>query len=143
MSNQEDSVRSYLVECHPAAVELLLKVRKALLQYLPEHEEKLGWKAVAFYKPDPKTSVKDCICYLRTQRKNVLLVIPLGVFFDDPHKLLEGDLRYKRQITIKTLEDFEHPGIKDIVLQSVAFDSTQTLYKLLPNADYREMASKI
>jgi hypothetical protein len=143
MTDQEQRIRNFLADCHPLAIDLLLEVRKTMLEYLPAHEEHLGWKAVAFYKPNPKASVKDCICYLRTQKNRVILAFPLGVFFSDPHHLMEGNLRYKRHITIRAPEDFDHPGIKDILLQSCAFDSSRKLNKLLPNNDYREIISKI
>ena len=143
MTAHETSIRNYLADCFPSTVDLLLQVREVLLEYLPEHEERLGWKAVAFYKPDPKASVKDCICYLRPRKKKLEFVLPLGVFFEDPHNLMEGDQRYKRYLTIQSLEDIKHPGIKDLVLQSAAFDSSRKLYKLLPGNEYKEMISKI
>ena len=143
MTDHETQIRNYLADCHPSTVDLLLQVREALLEYLPEHEEHLGWKAVAFYKPNPKASVKDCICYLRPRKKKLEFVLPLGVFFEDPHHLMEGNLRYKRQITIRSLEDFNQSGIRDLVMQSATFDSSRKLYTLLPGNEYQEMISKI
>jgi hypothetical protein len=139
----ENAIRHYLIEAHPNSVNLLLRVRSKLKEFLPQHEEHLRWRVLFFYKPNPKTTIKDTICSLKPERKKVTLVFHLGALLDDPDQLLEGNQRYKRTLTLTDFETFDRPEVTDLILRSYSFDSNRVLYKLLPNADYQELRSKI
>lgn len=130
-------------DLEPQLFQLMLSVREQILSYLPEHQEVLKWGSIAFDKPGAKATVKDNICYLRPRKKILEIGFGLGVFLKDPHRLLLGDGRYKRQVVLKTPEDYQHEAVKDLVLQSYHYDSNRVLYKLLPNDDYQTLRKSI
>ncbi len=121
----------------------MLDVRERILSFLPEHTELLKWGSIAFDKPGAKATVKDNICYLRPRKKVLEIGFGLGVFLKDPHGLLQGNGRYKRQIILKTAKDFDHESIKDLIMQSYRYDGSQILYRLLPKDDYQNLRKGI
>jgi len=123
--------------------ELVFEVREQILSYLPEHKESIRWDAIVFDKPGARATVKDNICYLRPRNSTLEIGFGLGVFLDDPYHLLQGSGRYKRQIVIKTISDYEHVAVQTLVMLSYHFDSNRVLYKLLPNDDYQALRKGI
>lgn len=143
MTYEEKEIANYLGDVNPSAMQLLFKMRKLIQKYLPPHDENLRWRVLAYDKPNMQATVKDNICTFKPDGKYVQVGIPLGVFFKDPTLILEGNLRYKRHITIRNIQDFNKKEIRHIILQSYEFDSSTVLYKQLPNIEHRQMTSKI
>lgn len=129
-------IQLHFRDLRPHTFELLMAVREDLLSYLPPHTELIKWGSIAFDKPGAKATVKDNICYLRPRRDRLEIGFGLGVFLKDPDQLLTGNGRYKRQIVLKSFDQFQSAGVKALVLQSYHYDSKRVLYKLLPNDDY-------
>lgn len=143
MTAQEKRIFHYLADSHPRALELLQEARIWLLSFLPAHTENLRWKAVAFDKPGAKATVKDNICSLHPVKQKLKFSIPLGVFMKDPNLLLQGNLRYKRFLMVHDMNQLDKSAIEDIIMQSYHFDSSVILYKLLPQDEYSDLASRI
>lgn len=132
----ETEIQLAFRDLEPSLFQLMLGVREQILTYMPEHRELLKWGSIAFDKPGAKATVKDNICYLRPRKKFLEIGFGLGVFLNDPHNLLQGNGRYKRQVILKTIADYHHDAVQALVLQSYSFDTNRVLYKLLPNDDY-------
>ncbi len=139
MTLSDTEIQLYFRDVHPVVFAVMLEIREHLLSVLPDPQEQLRWSAIAFDKPHAKASVKDNICYLRPRSKCVEIGFGLGVFLKDPAQLLRGNGRYKRFIPITTMKAYPGEAIRDLVLQSSAFDGNRVLYKLLPNDDYQAL----
>jgi hypothetical protein len=62
--------------------------------------------------------MKDNICLLVVYRGHVNLMFPRGVDLKDPRQLLEGSGKAMRHVKMRTLEDLERPGVRQLIAQA-------------------------
>jgi uncharacterized protein DUF1801 len=62
--------------------------------------------------------MKDNICLLVVYRGHVNLMFPRGVDLKDPRQLLEGSGKAMRHVKIRSLEDLERPGVRQLIEQA-------------------------
>jgi len=62
--------------------------------------------------------MKDNICLLVVYHDHVNLLFPRGVDLKDPKGLLEGSGKAMRHVKLRTAEDIDTPGIRQLIVQA-------------------------
>ena len=104
---------AYLERYDPAIRELALDLRELILAELsPPHEYILDANyAVAMHYGPTERVIKDGVCYIAVYRRGVNLGFLHGAQMDDPARLLEGNGKSMRHISIKSPADLARPEI--------------------------------
>jgi hypothetical protein len=76
-----------------------------------------GNQKIAGYGVGPK-KLSEHFCYIAPQKKHVNLGFMYGVDLPDPDKLLEGTGQVMRHIKIKSLDQVNHPAIKQLITEA-------------------------
>ena len=100
---------------YPDKVQALARhARTVVRQWLPEAKEAEDSAAHMFaYSYGP--GYKGVICTLLLSKTGVKLGIAGGASLPDPHKLLRGEGKVHRHVPLKTIDDLQQPGVKELV----------------------------
>lgn len=103
------SVAQFLADYHPNVQELANLLRAVMQQALPDAREAayLGWRLIGYRVPKTSGSKsagkKDVyVGYIAPLESHVSLGFEWGILMDDPDKILEGQGKQVRYITIRT-----------------------------------------
>src|SRR5271170_1794355 len=64
----------------------------------------------------PTFEAKDPFCFYMVGKNHVTLGFHNGTSLDDPEKLLEGTGKNLRHVKLRSVEDLERKGLKELVL---------------------------
>jgi hypothetical protein len=103
----------FLAAYDPHLVNLTLATRALVLEEAPEAVESLSrGYAVAIGFSFTGKPLKDGFCHIATYSTRVNLGFNRGALLADPNRLLAGDGKMIRHITISSPEDLERPHIR-------------------------------
>jgi hypothetical protein len=107
----------FLLERHPEALELALRVREAVLAAEPDLSERVyrGWDGIGFHHPEA-----GYLCAIYPRDGEVRLLFEHGTRLDDPEGLLEGDGAQTRYMTVRAVDDRLAETIGHLVRDAVA-----------------------
>src|SRR5688572_13820156 len=97
-----EPVRDYLEQSHPQVFDLVLWVRRAVLDAEPDLTERVyrGWDGLGYRHPDA-----GYVCAIYPRADEVQLLFEHGVRLDDPHGILEGTGTQTRFIPVRQPAD--------------------------------------
>ena len=88
--------------------------RSVLREWLPKARETKDKPARMFaYSYGP--GYRGVVCTLILSKTGVKLGIPWGASFPDIHRLLRGAGKVHRHVPLKSIEDLQQPGIRELV----------------------------
>lgn len=107
--------------------ELLRQLRLIIHTAAPEIIEEVKWKMPSNPKGLPVFSHYGIVCIIQTFKNDIKLVFFKGTYLDDPHKLFNARLKSQTDRAIEFREGYElnEQGIKDLVTEAVAFNSSK------------------
>jgi len=107
--------------------ELLKQLRSIINTAAPEIIEEVKWKMPSDPKGLPVFSHDGIVCIIQTFKSGIKLVFFKGAYLDDPHKLFNARLKSETDRAIEFREGYElnEQGIKDLVIEAVAFNSNK------------------
>ena len=107
-----------IAESSPEMKAIAVALRALLAEVMPNITEvPWGNQKIAGYGVGPK-KLSEHFCYIAPQKKHVNLGFMYGVDLPDPDKLLEGTGQVMRHIKIKSLDQVNHPAIKQLRLNA-------------------------
>ena len=105
---------------YPRDVQSLARAARALMMdVLPKVKETVdptGPYITYAYEPGDK----DVVSYITVSMQGVKLGVARGASLPDPKKLLQGSGKANRHVVIKTLDDLETPGLRQLVRAALA-----------------------
>jgi hypothetical protein len=105
-----------LLRAYPEDVQILtLQARKTLREWLPDAGESVDESArMLAYRYGP--GYKGMVCTLLLSKSGVKLGLVGGAALADPRGLLAGTGKVHRHVQLRTVEDLQQPGLKQLVL---------------------------
>jgi hypothetical protein len=105
-----------LLRAYPEDVQILtLQARKSLREWLPDAGESVDESArMLAYRYGP--GYKGMVCTLLLSKSGVKLGLVGGAALADPRGLLAGTGKVHRHVQLRTVEDLQQPGLKQLVL---------------------------
>ena len=104
---------------YPRDVQSLARAARALMmEVLPKVKETVdptGPYITYAYEP----GYKDVVSYITVSKQGVKLGVARGTLLPDPKKLLQGSGKANRHVVIRTLDDLETPGLRQLVLAAL------------------------
>jgi hypothetical protein len=109
-----------LLGSYPEDVQtLVLQARKTLRQWLPDAAESVDESArMLAYRYGP--GYKGMVCTLLLSKSGIKLGLVGGAALADPHGLLAGTGKVHRHVQLRTVEDLQQAGLKQLVLGASA-----------------------
>ena len=105
---------------YPRDVQSLARAARALMMdVLPKVKETVdptGPYITYAYEP----GYKGVVSYITVSKQGVKLGVARGTSLPDPKKLLQGSGKANRHVVIKTLDDLETPGLRQLVRAALA-----------------------
>ena len=105
---------------YPRDVQSLARAARAfMIEVLPKVKETVdptGPYITYAYEP----GYKDVVSYITVSKQGVKLGVARGTSLPDPKKLLQGSGKANRHVVIKTLDDLETPGLRQVVRAALA-----------------------
>jgi hypothetical protein len=116
----ENAAIETLLRSYPEDVQtLVLQARKALGAWLPDAMESVDESArMLAYRFGP--GYKGMVCTLLLSKSGVKLGLVGGAALADPRGLLGGSGKVHRHVQLRTAEDLQQAGLKQIVLGASA-----------------------
>ncbi|MCI0697749.1 DUF1801 domain-containing protein [candidate division KSB1 bacterium] len=112
-------VNALLLSYSPDVRSLALKVRKLILDVIPNIEEQVDTSAnIIGYGFGP--GYADLICVIMPQKSGVNLGFYKGTQLPDPKGLLEGTGKLHRHIKLRTATDVQSSALKALLKAAVA-----------------------
>jgi hypothetical protein len=104
---------SYLAPYAPHISDLTLALREMILDEAPEAVESLvNGYAVAIGFSFTGKPLKDGFCHIATYSTHVNLGFNRGALLPDPNRVLKGDGKTIRHLTMRNAQDLESPFLK-------------------------------
>src|ERR1700682_3578859 len=100
----------FLSRYQPSVVDLMLAVRKMVLEEIPSASETVndvGYTVTNGFTFSGR--FKEAFCYVVASRASVNLGFPHGTELPDPEKRLTGTGKYHRHIRVSSLADLDDP----------------------------------
>lgn len=109
-----------LLRTYPEDVQILARqARKTLREWLPDANESVDESArMLAYSYGP--GYKGMVCTLLLSKSGVKLGLAGGAALADPHGLLAGTGKVHRHVQLRTVEDLQQAGLKQLVLGASA-----------------------
>jgi hypothetical protein len=104
---------------------LVRALRAVVLRTAPEVEETFVWGGLSYHRPQVGGRVKGAVCQIGFKGGHVRLEFIHGVRLADPCRLLRGNLRSKRFVSIEATADIERPELASLIREAAALDPTQ------------------
>ena len=101
---------AYVRDDNPALQKVVRGVRSLVKAAVP------GTKITVNSWGIPTFQTKDPFCFYMVGKNHVTLGFHNGTSLDDPEGLLEGTGKNLRHVKLRTMEDLEKKGLKELVL---------------------------
>lgn len=104
-----------LVDFAPSIQDLARQTRRLIFDVLPQTVE-VVWprQKNAGYGTGPK-KMSEHFCWIAPARQHVSLGFYYGAELPDPEHLLEGTGKLMRHVKIRSLEDLNRPGLRQMI----------------------------
>jgi len=106
----------FLARYHPSVVELMLAVRRIVLEEIPSASETVndvGYTVTNAFTFSGR--FKEAFCYIVASRASVNLGFPHGTELPDPERRLTGTGKLHRHIRISSPADLEDPALRRLI----------------------------
>ncbi len=114
-------IERYL-QFHPQALQdLLLEARNLVFKAAPQSSEHIAWGGFLYHDADIGGPVKGAICDLSIQRDHLHVGFIHGAFLPDPARLLHGDRKSRRSLTLDSLESTPWPALETLVAAAAEY----------------------
>ena len=120
----DSSAKRFLEALTPETRKLIVPLRSVVRRTIPQAKESLLWEALSYHRPEIGGRVKGAVCQIGVKRNQVRLDFIHGIRLADPSGLLQGDLKSKRFVPIRTVSDAERPEIVELIREAAALDPT-------------------
>ena len=121
--SDHELVAEYIDKLEHPLKDVVLQLRKTILNTDPDIAEQIKWNSPAFYYTgeiapfDPKEYRRDLVVMHLRRKDQVLLVFPTGAKVYDTNRILEGSYTDgRRMITLKSMAELDE---KTLALQHV------------------------
>ena len=118
------TIEEFLDGLSPDSRTIVLALRDVVKRLLPHIKETMLWGALSYHRPDMGGRIKGAVCMITAKHHDVRLEFIHGVRLADPHRLLLGDLKSKRTISIHSVEEANRTSIAALIRAAarVTFD---------------------
>jgi hypothetical protein len=106
----------YVKDDNPALQKVVRGVRNLVKTAVP------GTKTTVNSWGIPTFEAKDPFCFYMVGKYHVTFGFHYGTSLDDPEKLLEGSGKNLRHVKLRTVEDLEKKGLKELVLTAARLE---------------------
>jgi hypothetical protein len=106
----------YVKDDNPALQKVVRGVRNLVKTAVP------GTKTTVNSWGIPAFEAKDPFCFYMVGKYHVTFGFHYGTSLDDPEKLLEGTGKNLRHVKLRTVEDLEKKGLKELVLAAARLE---------------------
>jgi hypothetical protein len=106
----------YLKDDNPALHKIVRGLRSLVKAAMP------GTKIAANSWGIPTFQAKDPFCFYMVGKNHVTFGFHYGTSLEDPESLLEGTGKNLRHVKLRTVEDLEKKGLKDLVLAAARLE---------------------
>jgi hypothetical protein len=106
----------YVKDDNPALQKVVRGVRNLVKTAVP------GTKTTVNSWGIPTFEAKDPFCFYMVGKYHVTFGFHYGTSLDDPEKLLEGTGKNLRHVKLRTVEDLEKKGLKELVLTAARLE---------------------
>jgi hypothetical protein len=105
---------------YPPDVQSLARAARAfMMEVLPKVKETVD-PTGPYITYAYESGYKDVVSYITVSKQGVKLGVARGTSLPDPKKLLQGSGKANRHVVIKTLDDLETPGLRQLVRAALA-----------------------
>lgn len=102
--------------------DIVQELRSLIASAAPQATEVVRWRGLVYYDAERGGPVSAGICVIKTLEHEVQLGFIHGAFLPDPHKLLKGDRKAKRFLSLRSYEDAPWEALKELIAASARFD---------------------
>ncbi|MBI5928940.1 MAG: DUF1801 domain-containing protein [Chloroflexi bacterium] len=116
------SIEQFLGDYHPNIQELANVLRGLIKQAMPEIREAVypGWRLIGYRVLLAGLGKKDVyVGYVAPLDTHVSLGFEWGVLMNDPEKILEGQGKQVRFVTIRALNDINYEKFMNLIIEGV------------------------
>lgn len=106
----------YLKDDNPALQKVVRGLRTLVKAAVP------GVKITVNSRGIPTFEAKDPFCFYMVGKNHVTFGFHYGTSLDDPERLLEGTGKNLRHVKLRTVEDLEKKGLKELVLAAAQME---------------------
>jgi hypothetical protein len=117
-----DSINNLIRPLPDELADLVLELRDLVLSVAPQATESTHSKGFTYHDAQRGGHVSAGICQIVIFPDHVRLAFIHGIFLPDPHRLLEGDARYKRYVKIVSGKIVRWDMLADLIRSSANFD---------------------
>lgn len=114
-----DAVRRFVRAQPHEVAEIMLALRQIVLDLAPHAAEKVCWNSINLYDASLGGIVKGAICQITADLDHVRLGFIQGALMPDPHKLLEGKGKFKRNAHIRTLKRARSAKVRRLIIDAL------------------------
>jgi hypothetical protein len=107
---------AYVQDDNPALLKVVRGVRSLVKATVP------GTKITVNSWGIPTFQTKDPFCFYMVGKNHVTLGFHYGASLDDPEGLLEGTGKNLRHVKLRTMEDLEKKGLKELALTAARLE---------------------
>jgi len=118
----ENSVRVYLQGLDEGTRAVVLALRAAVREIVPDVEETVLWGGLSYHSPWIGGRVKGAVCQITARGGDVRLEFIHGIRLADPAGLLRGDRLSKRYVPMRSPADAGRPEIFDLIRAAAEID---------------------
>ncbi len=114
--NNKAKKSPYVKDDNPALQKVVRGVRRLVKAAVP------GTRITVNSWGIPTFEAKNPFCFYMVGKNHVTFGFHYGTSLDDPERLLEGTGKNLRHVKLRTVEDLEKKGLKDLVLAAVRLE---------------------
>jgi len=115
-SKQSSKKNAYVRDDNPALQKVVQGLRSFVKTAVPEMKITVNSWGI------PTFETKDPFCFYMVGKNHVTFGFPYGTSLDDPEGLLEGTGKNLRHVKLRTVEDLEKKGLKELVLAAAQLE---------------------
>ncbi len=110
------SIDELLLVCGPEARELAEAARRRIREVVPDATERLraGWGLIGYNAP-------AYFAFIVPDEEHIRIGFEWGVALPDPSRLLEGDAKQVRYVTVRSMNDLRRPALADLLAAAAAY----------------------
>ena len=109
-------INEYLETKDVRLQEVIRRLRILMKKLIPDVVEGVNpWRIPTFY-------VNEQMCYLRVGLKHITFGFFWGTSLDDPEGLLEGTGKNLRHVKLRTIDDLNKDGLKELIQAAAEFN---------------------
>jgi hypothetical protein len=115
-------IEKFLERTPPHLQDIVFELRNILATVAPTATEVILWKGISYYFKERGGPISAGICQINVLEDHVRLGFIHGTFLPDPNRLLEGDRKVKRFVTLCSYENAPWEALRDLIAASSHFD---------------------